>query len=197
MWDWLVPWWNWGAELTRLFDWEAISAVATAVAVIVALDQATRSQRAAQRRSVALLTSLIGFFEPIYEMLAHDDQGYLDPSSLAQLLQSDMIRRAQQGLVKFDHFAIGETGIGLSSEYLADVLSWVENGADASLRNISEQGPPTFSGISDLDEIYRNLVMTRARLRMGPLRLAIAHRLTPHRYDFGARPMSPNHLHLH
>ena len=195
--DWLAPWWNWWAELTMLFDWEAISAVATAAAVIVALDQATRSQRAAQRRSVAVLTSLIGFYEPIREMLAHDDEGYLDPSSLVLLLQSGMIRRARQGLVKIDHFAIGETGIGLSPEYLADVLGWVENGADASLRNISGQGPPTFSGISDLDEIYRSLVMTRARLQMGPLRLAISQRLTPHRYDFGSRTMSPNHIHMH
>ena len=37
IWDWLDPWWAWWVAFTDLFDWEAIAAVATSLAVIAAL----------------------------------------------------------------------------------------------------------------------------------------------------------------
>jgi len=43
--DWLVPWWNWWAAFTCLFNWNAIAAVATAIAAAIALFVSTATRR--------------------------------------------------------------------------------------------------------------------------------------------------------
>lgn len=47
---WLMPWWNWWAEFTALFEWTAIAAIATVLAVAVALCTTLFQERRVQRR---------------------------------------------------------------------------------------------------------------------------------------------------
>jgi len=68
--DWLVPWWNWWAAFTCLFNWNAIAAVATAIAAAIALFVSTATRRnqladerkrAAQRLMALFIISANGY----------------------------------------------------------------------------------------------------------------------------------------
>lgn len=56
--DWLMPWWNWWAACTALFQWEAIGAIGTVGALVAAILLADAGNRAQQRRQAAILIGL-------------------------------------------------------------------------------------------------------------------------------------------
>lgn len=53
IWNWLDPWWAWWVGFTDLFDWAAIAAVATSLAVMVALGTTLFQERRVRLRAEA------------------------------------------------------------------------------------------------------------------------------------------------
>lgn len=194
VWDWLRPWWDWWAGFTDLFDWEAISAVATAAAVMVALDQATKTKRVANRRNLAVLKDLLAMVEPIAESFSWDERGYLDPISLQVLCEGNLFSRAEAGIKRHDAITIREAGVSFSVEYMLDTLRGVQSGTYESLRADDGEGPPSFGWLADLDYIFEELISSSAKAEHGRVGYAIERWMKPTKFAFGSRILSPDHF---
>lgn len=98
IWDWLDPWWAWWVGFTDLFDWDAIAAIATAVAVWVALDQAGRAARVQSSHGAGVFTTLVGLIEPVVELAGVDRSASVHPSDARYILDLGVLDQALAGL---------------------------------------------------------------------------------------------------
>lgn len=69
VWPGLQPWWNYAANFTSLFEWKAIAAIGTFIAVAVALRRDDRSEKMSNLKERALLLALCANAEALAEQL--------------------------------------------------------------------------------------------------------------------------------
>lgn len=137
--DWLTPWWNWWAGLTDLFDWDAIAALGTTGAVMVALDQAGRSARVEAQHGAGVLNRLIAALEPLV-----DTSGVLHTSDVSadaaqQILDGKFVEQASAAFSQLDLRDAAKLGItdylvGIPQAllYIRDGLPLISDGATSS-----------------------------------------------------------------
>jgi hypothetical protein len=71
IWDWLDPWWAWGAAFTDLFDWEAVGALGTVGALVGALYLADSANRDRRRRDAAIILAASHPLKTAANVIAH------------------------------------------------------------------------------------------------------------------------------
>lgn len=172
IWDWLDPWWAWWAGFTDLFDWEAIAAMATLLAVGVALEQSSRSARVEAQHGMGVFTMLIGLLEPLPELLAFDAQRRIDPGDAQMVLSERLLERAEEGLARLQVQDTSTLGI---SDYLGAIplaLEEVRRGLPAVVDGISK-GSELDVHLEYIQDAVEDFRHRRSLLRRGPLGTAV------------------------
>lgn len=118
VWDWLVPWWNWWAGFTDLFDWTAMAALGTVGAVAVALNQAGRAARVEARHGAGLLDHVRSLIQPIVDATGILHCSDISADAANEVLRQGLIERALEGLDRIPPKDAGAHGI---SDYLVGI----------------------------------------------------------------------------
>ena len=137
IWDWLTPWWNWWAGLTDLFDWEAIAALGTAIAVFIALDQAGRSARVEAQHGAGVLNRLISALEPIVYTSGILHTSNVEAGAASEIIQGRLIEQADISIKQVDLKDAARVGI---TDYLV--------GIPQALRYLEDELPAISSGLN-------------------------------------------------
>lgn len=136
VWEWLRPWWNWWAGMTDLFDWEAVSAIATTAAVLVALDQAGRAARVERRHGAGVFAKLIAALAPIVETADVYSTTDVDEYAARVIVDAGYVPRAASIVASLDLKETAPLGI---SDYL--------EGIPQALRSLEQELPAVADGM--------------------------------------------------
>jgi hypothetical protein len=163
----LLPLWSALADITKWFDWDALSAIGTVGALWFAVVQSSRAGWADRSKAVGILTFLTGLLGPIEVVSIYDDTEDADLKAVPRdEIEKDLaiVRRARDGIAV----------LPLSDASAVGVVEWVM-ALPLALNDIEEaldtqtlgQYTTAFSSLRYVQEAMAHFKAKRHRLRSG------------------------------
>ena len=168
MWNWLQPWWNWWAGFTGLFEWDAIAALATAAAAIIALWVSTQTRRDQQaderRRSIHKVKALFVVGANGYVLVKTGlsdaaDQG-VAPELAAQRLRGGI--HLEELRKSYSFFSPESFDTTASVDLLMSSRAMVEN-VISGLERMERQDPKGAAAVASALDQWDDLLLAIAR----------------------------------